>query len=288
VSTNARSRLAAWLVGEGIEIGALHRPLALPAGVNAIYVDRMSEAGLRDQYPELAEEAFAPVRVIGSAEDLTAFGDNSLDFVVANHLFEHLEHPVRALLEAQRVLRPAGLLYMALPDKRLTFDRDRELTAVEHLLQEQRHGAGANRRAHYLDWSTNVDGKRGAEAEAHADRLMEMDYSIHFHVWQPDSFLDFFVAARTEFGLDFQLVGYAAPERPSDNEFILLLAHGCNGEVRLLPELEAVDPAHGPPEPPPAPQQPPSLRAVLASSPLGPPVRLAKRGLRWVRPATPR
>jgi hypothetical protein len=118
---------------------------------------------------------------------------------------------------------------------------------------------------------------------------MEMDYSIHFHVWQPDSFLNFFVAARSEFSLDFQLIGYAAPERPSDNEFILLLAHGCNGEVRFLPELEAVDPAPAPPEPPPVPPPPsPSLRALLASSPLGPPVRLVKRGLRLVQPARPR
>ncbi len=283
--TNTRSRMAAWLSGEGIEIGALHHPLAVPARAKVTYVDRLSEPGLREHYPELADETFAPVEVVGSAEDLSAFNDGCLDFVIANHLLEHLEYPVRGLLEFQRVLRPGGIVYMALPDMRLTFDRDREPTSVEHLLEEHRDGAIVNRRAHYLDWSTHVEGKRGADAEAHAVQLMERGYSIHFHAWRADSFLDFFVAARREFGLDFQLVGYAVPERPEDNEFILLLAKPDGVKVRLRPEPEPVhqDPSR-PPESPPAQQPPrPSLRALLASSPLGPPVRLAKRGLRLLR-----
>ncbi|MDQ6790207.1 MAG: class I SAM-dependent methyltransferase [Candidatus Dormibacteraeota bacterium] len=283
--TNTRSRMAAWLSGEGIEIGALHHPLAVPARAKVTYVDRLSESDLRVHYPELAHEAFAPIQVVGSAEDLSAFSDSCLDFVIANHLLEHLEYPVRGLLEFQRVLRPGGLLYMALPDMRLTFDRDRDPSSVEHLLEEHRHGASVNRRAHYLDWSTNVEGKRGADADAHAEQLMDRDYSIHFHAWRPDSFLDFFVAARLEFRLDFELVGYAVPERSEDNEFILLLAKADNGKVRLLPEPEAIHQALSlPPEPPPNPEPPaPSFRALLASSPLGPPVRLAKRGLRLFR-----
>ena len=277
--------MAAWLSGEGIEIGALHHPLAVPARAKVTYVDRLSEPGLREHYPELAGETFAPVEVVGSAEDLSAFSDGCLDFVIANHLLEHLEYPVRGLLEFQRVLRPGGIVYMALPDMRLTFDRDRDPTSVEHLLEEHRDGATVNRREHYLDWSTHVEGKRGADAEAHAEQLMERGYSIHFHAWRADSFLDFFVAARREFRLDFQLVGYAVPERPEDNEFILLLAKPDGGKVRLRPETEAIHQGPSRPLEPPAVQQPPrpSLRALLANSPLGPPVRLAKRGLRLLR-----
>jgi predicted SAM-dependent methyltransferase len=281
--------MAAWLSGEGIEIGALHHPLAVPARAKVTYVDRLSEPGLREHYPELAGETFAPVEVVGSAEDLSAFSDGCLDFVIANHLLEHLEYPVRGLFEFQRVLRPGGIVYMALPDMRLTFDRDRDPTSVEHLLEEHRDGAIVNRRDHYLDWSTHVEGKRGADAEAHAEQLMERGYSIHFHAWRADSFLDFFVAARREFRLNFQLVGYAVPERPEDNEFILLLAKPDGGKVRLRPEPEAIRQGPSrPPEPLPV-HQPPrsSLRALLARSPLGPPVRLAKRGLRLLRAPAP-
>lgn len=273
--TDKRTRLAMWLSGEGIEIGALHHPLAVPVGANVTYVDWKDEAGLREHYPELDGEPFAPVSVIASAEDLSPFDDESLDFIIANHLLEHLEQPIRALKEFQRVLNPGGILYMALPDRRLTFDRRRALTTSEHLIDEHRRGAESNRRAHYLDWAVNVDGKEGAEAEASADGLLAMHYSIHYHVWTPDSFLDFFVAARREFGLDFQLVGFAAAERDTDNEFILVLARAQDG-VRL-PTNQVLE------APAPNGRERSRLRQQLASSPLGPPVRAVKRLLRPAR-----
>src|SRR5438132_654340 len=63
-----RQRLARWLRGHGIEIGALHRPLEVPASARVTYVDRLPESVLRSHYPELSNETFAPVEVLGSAE----------------------------------------------------------------------------------------------------------------------------------------------------------------------------------------------------------------------------
>ena len=80
-----RRRLSAWLRGDGIEIGALHMPLGLHREARVRYVDRLTVEEQRRQYPELAEVALAPVDVIGSAEDLSAFDDCSVDFVIANH-----------------------------------------------------------------------------------------------------------------------------------------------------------------------------------------------------------
>src|ERR1700676_4454414 len=156
---------------------------------------------------------------------------------------------------------------MALPDRRLTFDKRRSPTTIEHLFEEQRTGAEVNRRPHYLPWAVNVDGRQGAEAEAHADDLLARRYSIHFHVWTPDSFLDFLVAARRKFGLDFQLVGYAAAEREIDLEFILVLAR-AQDEVRLPPSRTLDGRALL------------RLRRQLAATPLGPPVRAGRRFLR--------
>jgi SAM-dependent methyltransferase len=228
-----RQRLASWLSGDGIEIGALHHPLPVPASARVTYVDRFPEAELRRHYPELSREPFAPVSVIGNAHDLTAFTNDSLDFVIANHLIEHLEDPIRALTEFHRVLRPDGVLYMALPDARLTFDKDRELTSLDHLLTEYRSGTAPGRHAHYLDWAINVD--KHPQPEEHAARLDAMDYSIHFHVFVPDTFLEFFMAAEREAGLDFELAAYAPPESPEDNEFILALLKGRSRSLRLPP-----------------------------------------------------
>ena len=228
-----RERLAQWLQGNGIEIGALSHPLAVPPSARVTYVDRMTESLLRQHYPELAAEAFAPVTVIGDAQNLSAFANESVDFVIANHLVEHLEDPISALTEFHRVLRRDGVLYLALPDARMTFDKDRQLTSLEHLLEEHRHGTAGNRRAHYLDWAVNVD--KHADPEAHAARLDGMDYSIHFHVWLPDTFLEFWFAARREADLDLELAGFAPPESPDDNEFILVLLKGTSRSLRLAP-----------------------------------------------------
>lgn len=234
-----RRRLARWLSGQGIEIGALHQPLELPPDVRVTYVDHLPVEKLREHYPELGDLDLVPVDVIGTAEDLSSFADGSLDFVIANHLFEHLEYPIKALTEFQRVLRPGGVLYLALPDKRRTFDEKRDLTTVGHLIQEQREGlAEKNRRAHYLDWAENVDGKEaGPAAEMHADALMAMPYSIHFHVWRPDTFLDFLSAVRHEFPITLQPIQFTALEDADDFEFVILLAKP-DGDRPVLPARE--------------------------------------------------
>ena len=266
-----RRRLTGWLHGEGIEIGALHNPLAVPEGAHVTYVDHLPEERLREHYADLGDVPLVHVDVLGSAEDLSAFGADSVDFVIANHLLEHLERPIRGLREFARVLRPGGVLYLALPDKRQTFDRDRDLTTAEHLFEEDREGPEPNRWAHYLDWAVNVDKRTGTTAEAHARALLDQGYSIHFHVWRPDTFLDFFLEVRRREALPLQLVAFAAPEAELDDEFILVCVKGGPDSVWLPPPPEA---------PPPPPPPPPTLRQRLAATPAGPPVRAVKRTLR--------
>ena len=48
-----RQRLAAWLHGNGIEIGALHRPLKVPRTAHVTYVDRLPQEVLRAHYSDL-------------------------------------------------------------------------------------------------------------------------------------------------------------------------------------------------------------------------------------------
>jgi SAM-dependent methyltransferase len=226
--------LAKQLEGRGVEIGALHLPLQVPAGVQVTYIDRMPVEELRQHYPELADQELTPVNLIGSAENLSALGDRSVDFVIANHLVEHMEDPIRALMEFYRVLRPQGLLFMAVPDARVTHDQRRAITSIEHLIEEHRRGESfthTNRLAHYRDWVDNVENSgilpeyavlTDAERDARVQFLMERDYSIHFHVWDHTGFIVFFRTACTEAQLDFQLVEVADTLPFGGNELIIL------------------------------------------------------------------
>ena len=135
-------RQIAWryLSGNGIEIGALHSPLIVPPNAQVLYVDRMTVADLRNIYPELAAYNLVDVDIIDDGETLSSIADNSYDFVIANHMIEHCQNPIGTIEQHLRVLKSNGILYMAVPDKRYTFDRDRHVTFLEHLLQDYTEG----------------------------------------------------------------------------------------------------------------------------------------------------
>lgn len=256
-----RQRLAELLKGHGIEIGALHRPLAVSGRAHVTFVDRLPLEQLREHYKELAELQLAPVDVIGSADNLAAFADETLDFVIANHLIEHLEDPIKALKEFQRVMRPRGLLFMCVPDARVTFDRLRPLTHAEHIIAEHRGGSEvimSNRRDHYVDWVINVEDSgvlgeldrpiSASTQEERVRKLMEMDYSIHFHCWQASTFLEFFETVRREEGLELEVLDAADTaatgvadelvlligKRPSMTQRVRAKRRPDQGRIRLL------------------------------------------------------
>jgi len=206
-----RRRLAArYLRGAGLEIGALHEPLEVPAGVVVRYVDRLTIDEQRGHYPELAADALVSVDIVDDGERLATISDASVDFVIANHFLEHCEDSIAAVDAFLRVVRGGGIVYLAVPDKRFSFDVGRSITTLEHLLADHARGPDASRREHYLDWATHVLSRSGGEAEAEAARLMEAHYSIHFHVWTRRSFFDFLRWCRDDRKMPFRIERTAA------------------------------------------------------------------------------
>lgn len=181
-----------FLSGDGIEIGALHEPLAVPPAARVRYVDRLPLEALRDHYPELAGQAFVNVDIIDDGETLATIPDASLDFIIANHMLEHCENPLGAIRNHFRAVRKGGVLYYAVPDKRFSFDCDRPLTPRDHFIADDRQGPVWSRSAHFDEWVRMVlkSGSPG-QAASEAARLQQLNYSIHFHVWDFDSFMEF-------------------------------------------------------------------------------------------------
>ncbi len=190
-----------YLHGEGIEIGALHKPLPLPRDAHARYVDRMSADDLRRHYPELAGWKLIDPDIVDDGEKLTKLDADSVDFVIANHFIEHTEDPIAAIAAHLRVLRPGGVLFMAAPDKQHTFDRERAVTTIDHMARDHREGPETSRAEHYEDWSRHVD--KADDVEGHARDLLDQSYSIHFHVFTLDSFQELLEHARSAEGLPF-------------------------------------------------------------------------------------
>lgn len=130
------------------------------------------------------------------------FHDHALDYVVASHVLEHVANPVAALAEWYRVVQPGGIIYLVVPNRTATFDHTRELTPVDHLLNDFLAGTTACDRTHIDEFATKVDWFRFApdappEEEAqqrsqYARGLHETvdrgeDINIHFHTFEPST-----------------------------------------------------------------------------------------------------
>jgi SAM-dependent methyltransferase len=193
-----------YIRGSGIEIGALHRPMRVPANANVNYVDRLPVSELRRQYPELNGCALVEVDVVSDGEKLAEFEAGSQDFVIANHFLEHCENPIGAVESFLRVLKPKGIVYLAVPDKRYTFDAGRAITGLQHLVRDYREGPGGSREEHFREWRALVEQEFRNDPQRSMETLMGPSYSIHFHVWTFVEILEFIVHLKKELEFDFE------------------------------------------------------------------------------------
>ena len=225
-----------YLRGEGLEVGALHLPLGLPRGARARYVDRMGVEDLRTHYPELDDYDLVTPDFIDDGEQLTSVPSGSMDFVVVNHLIEHTQDPIGALLAQARVLREGGILYLAAPDRRRTkFDRNRPETPLDHRLRDHEEGPEWSRAQHYEEWSRLAIETPGEEVAAHAAQLEAEDYSIHFHTFTLTSFLALMLRSREAYGLPLEVVA----TETNNHEFIVIARRSADDEVGAASEVVA-------------------------------------------------
>lgn len=217
--------LRRYLHGRGVEIGALWRRFPLPSQVQVWYVDRLNGEGLLKQYPNLRGKVVQPDLVAEAAQLPVA--PASLDFIIASHLLEHLPFPLAALRAWYETLVPGGVLLLRVPDKRYTFDRQRERTPLAHLVEEYEHPERFNRWAHYADWVQNVkDGKpQNAEFQQEIKSLMEMDYSIHFHAWIGEDLREIIDYTRQVWRLDWEAVIFWGARFYRKENVLLLVRH---------------------------------------------------------------
>jgi SAM-dependent methyltransferase len=118
----------------GIEVAPWHSPIVPKReGYNCVTLDVFDTAALRQrakddpQVDDALIERIEDVEIVGSAVEIErlveARGElGTYDYIISSHNFEHLPNPVKFLQGCSRVLKPDGMLSMALPDKRGCFD----------------------------------------------------------------------------------------------------------------------------------------------------------------------
>lgn len=131
-----------------LEIGPYFNPIApRAAGYRTTTLDVFDASLLRRKAavdPNIPPERVADIEdvdLVGSACDLAdltraRYGDaHRFDWILSSHNIEHVPNPIRFLQQSAAVLRPEGVLRLAVPDKRFCFDHFRQLTEVSEWLQ---------------------------------------------------------------------------------------------------------------------------------------------------------
>lgn len=195
-----------YLRGNGIEIGALHNPLEVWPHAKVSYLDRYDNERLKQHYPDQLSCKFVTVDIVDNGELLTTILNDSQDFVIANHFVEHCQNPLLTLKHMHRVLKNEGILYLALPDKRFTFDAKRPITSLEHILNDFHKGPTASKQQHYEEWVSLVhDVKDAQQAKQDVENLIAQDYSIHFHVWTQSEIIEMVLALKKQLAISFDI-----------------------------------------------------------------------------------
>lgn len=219
-----------YLRGEGLEIGALNSPLRVPRHVKVLYVDSSTSAELGHDYPYL--QCKSP-DIVDDGATLASVTDCSQDFVIACHLFEHLEDPIGAVKTWLRVLKSGGILFLAIPDRRFTFDFHRPVTNLEHLIRDHEEGTAWSREGHFEEFYRAILGDgRDEDVRLLVGQHANGEGHTHYHVWTALEQVELMIALRRRYGFDFEVLCFAS----YGNEGTFVVQKGVRADVATAEE----------------------------------------------------
>lgn len=141
----------------GIEIGPWHSPIAPKReGFNSLVLDVFDAQTLRHKAehddlhhdlaardPNVRRALIANIEEVDLLGSATAIADlveqrgltGKVDYIISSHNFEHTPDAVRFLQGCEKVLKPGGVLSMAIPDRRTCFDYFRPVSTLPDFLE---------------------------------------------------------------------------------------------------------------------------------------------------------
>lgn len=197
----------------GLEIGAGYNPLLPKAeGWRVETLDHAPREVLVAKYAGAAVDTsrIEPVdHVSAGGSVFEAVGEEGrFAYIVASHVVEHTPDLLRFLLDCQRLLQPDGVLALAVPDKRFSFDVLRPVASTGDVLQAHLEGRTRHTPGRVFDevaynvlrggalaWGPDTAAPMAffrplADAQAIFAHARDNDVYIDIHAWQftPSSF----------------------------------------------------------------------------------------------------
>lgn len=238
---------------KGIEVGPLDKPLIEKSHGKVWYVDHCDTEELRRRWSadtridvaRLHVDAVWGDRTLASSVSAAALangeGWTGADYLVASHVIEHVPDLIAWLNEVEAALIAGGLVRLAIPDKRYTFDYLRATTAladtlVEHLRRRRKPSSSRildfTLNAAYVDcaeaWGCRIDASALKRMYTDEDAIAiardaEENNAYHdVHCWSftPDSFA-FLMEKLCELALTSLECEWIIPTMQNDLEFFV-------------------------------------------------------------------
>lgn len=235
----------------GVELGPLNRPLIRREDGDILYADHRSTDDLRAKYAthdSVVGEGAQPlvdVDLVLEHQSLAdALGPRApVDYIVASHVIEHIPDPIGWLNELAAVVREEGVIFLAVPDKRFTFDFRRQTSRTADLIGPYFARATVASPTQVFDYVSHVvsvvahtvwngtqrdpppifEGQLAqAFAEAHHVAVHGHYFDAHCTVYTPVSFLSVFREI-IELGLIPFEIAQIVPTEPNTIEFFVTL-----------------------------------------------------------------
>ena len=130
----------------GLEIGAQHAPLVAKSESDVRYVDYATTDEIRAGWTKshvVDPDALVAVDIVWGVTPLRDTVPAPVDYIIASHVIEHVPDLVGWLAELRAALKDDGVVCLAIPDRRFTFDLFRTETVLSegseaHLMGHRR------------------------------------------------------------------------------------------------------------------------------------------------------
>ena len=137
----------------GLEIGASFHPIAPKAkGYKVETLDHLSQEELKAKYAEAPGADLDRIEAVDHVWDGRPYAqlvgaEGRYGWIIAAHMIEHVPDLLGFLKDCHSILEPGGVLALAVPDRRFTFDARRPESAIgqvvdAHLRRDSQPSAG--------------------------------------------------------------------------------------------------------------------------------------------------
>jgi len=186
----------------GLEIGPSMHPTFDNNDCNMTYLDYVTREQQEKHCATIDDYNRVPeTDIIVTSDNYRNFISHKYDFVVANHVIEHVQNVIFWLQELGFIINDGGYIFIAAPDKKYGFDKFRFVTSFSHLVIDYFKSGSYSETEHILDHffyydMSYINKENDPNSFMDIDKLRiladhkQADIGIHRHHFEGETFRD--------------------------------------------------------------------------------------------------